>query len=290
MLLQPVCTSAGDLAAGATSTGVDRPTVAPPRPRKVSHGMSRTYAAVHCAVALLAWALSACAPLLPARPRELVLEEHPLDGPPALEPLTFAPVEDTQEAVLARHAQARAHGFPNASEFDGSNPAIVSVGEDRGLRAVMLTSTTLPPEQTVSVLRGDETLFTAPVGLPSPLLPMQGLWTYAGHWAIELVYVDPDVWQGRIYVDGELLNSANGYDEAFGLQLLGGQPFFFYERQGRIGYAFGGEEVDLGFDQVPHYRCCSESVLNPVQAQSMVAFFGRRGSEWSYVELGLFDP
>jgi hypothetical protein len=237
---------------------------------------------------LLGQALAACAPPSDNPPASLVIEEHPLAGPPALDPLTFSPLDGTQASVLALHAEARARGFPVTVEFVGPDPEIISIGESADWKARLTTSKQAPPEQVVTVERGGEVVFSAPAGMPSPILPLQGLWTYSGHWALELVDTDADVWQGQVFVDGKLINASGEYDEAFSFQLLDGRPFFLFSRGGRLGCSYDGVEVDLGYDRIPHYHCCSESVLNPVQAQSMVAFFAQRGEDWFYVEIGQF--
>lgn len=238
---------------------------------------------------LLGLTLAGCAPLFGKPPAGLAVEEHPLAGPPTLDPLTFSPVEGTQASVLARHAEARARGFPVTVELVGPDPEITSIGESADWKARMTTSKQAPPQQVVIVEQGGKQVFSAPAGMPSPILPLQGLWTYSGHWALELVDTDSEEWRGQVFIDGKLINEAEAYDEAFGFQLLDGRPFFLFSRGGRLGYAYDGVEVDLGYDRIPHYRCCSESVLNPVQAQSMVAFFAQRGGDWFYVELGQLD-
>ena len=235
---------------------------------------------------LLGLALAACAAPAEVPPAGLIVEEHTLAGPPALDPLTFSPLEGTQASVLARHAEARAQGFPVTGEFVGPDPEISSLGESRDWKARLTTSKQGPPEQVVTVERDGQEVFSAPAGMPSPILPIQGLWTYSGHWALELVDTDADPWRGQVFVDGQLINEADGYDEAFSFQLLSGRPFFLFSRAGRLGYSYDGVEVDLGYDRIPHYHCCSESALNPVRAQSMVAFFAQRGEGWFYVELG----
>ena len=237
---------------------------------------------------LLGLTLAGCAPPSDKPPAGLVVEEHPLAGPPALDPLTFSPLEGTQASVLARHAEARARGFPVTVEFVGPDPEITSIGESAEWKARLTTSKQAPPEQVVTVERGGQEVFSAPAGMPSPILPLQGLWTYSGHWALELVDTTADEWQGQVFVDGQLINDAGAYDEAFSFQILDGKPFFLFSRAGRLGYSYDGVEVELDYDRVPHYHCCSESVLNPVQAESMVAFFAQRGEDWFYVEIGLF--
>jgi hypothetical protein len=219
----------------------------------------------------------------------LQLEEHPLAGAPELEPVRFQPLEGTQEEVLAVHANDRAAAFSIEVTTEEGNPAISSIGEDRGLSAVMVTSIEGQPEQTVTVFRGGVTIFETSAGLPSPVLPLQSLWTYDGHWALEILFADETTFAGEVFIDGSLVNERDGYDEAFGLQLLAGEPFFFYSRDGHVGYSHDGLETDLEYEEIPHYRCCGESPLNPVQAENMVGFFAVREENWFYVELGRFE-
>ena len=145
-----------------------------------------------------------------------------------------------------------------------------------------------PLRQIVDLIRGDEIIFSTDAGLPSPALPQQGLWTYEDHWVLEILLAEDEIWMGEIFQDGELINDLMGYEEAFGFQLLAGEPFFFYQRNGQLGYSYAGQETDLPYDHIPHYRCCAEDTLNPVQAEQMVAFFAQQGELWFYLELGDF--
>jgi len=229
--------------------------------------------------------LGACSP----SSAELELEEHPLADPPEPETLSFTPLQGTQGEILALHEQDRAMVYSEDVIWEQGNPAIASLGEDRNLLAVLETSEQGQPEQTAKLLREDTIIFETPAGLPSPAMPLQGLWAYDGHWALEILFADPNTWAGQVFIDGELVNELQGYDEAFGFQLLAGKPFFFYNRDGKLGYSYDGQETALDYDEIPHYRCCSESSLNPIRAQNMVAFFAVKDGTWSYVELGDFS-
>ena len=163
-----------------------------------------------------------------------------------------------------------------------------SLGEGERLTAVMRNAVDDPLRQIVNLMRGDEVIFNTDAGLPSPALPQQGLWTYKDHWVLEILLAEEEIWRGEIFQDGELINDLKGYEEAFGFQLLAGEPFFFFQRNGQLGYSYGGQETDLPYDYIPHYHCCAEDTLNPVQAEGMVAFFAQQGELWFYVELGDF--
>jgi hypothetical protein len=94
---------------------------------------------------------------------------------------------------------------------------------------------------------------------------------------------------GQVVQNGVSLNETLASDEAFGYQLMNGKPFYFFERDGEIGFSFDGEETVLGFDSIPHYACCSAAELNPRHALNMVAFFAERDGRWYYVEIGVYD-
>ena len=64
--------------------------------------------------------------------------------------------------------------------------------------------------------------------------------------------------------------------------------FYFFEKDGQIGISFDDEILMLGFEEILHYGCCSAGMLNPIQAQNMVAFFAQREGTWYYVEIGVF--
>ncbi len=237
---------------------------------------------------LLGFDLSGCARSSTQLAGRLQLEEHRLIDAPEMETLKFQPLQDTQEKILAEHANDRSPGFTKEINTVQGNPAIFSLGDSNDLQAVLFTAQQGQPDQTVRVMNGDKIIFETNAGLPSPVLPLQGLWTYNGHWALEILYVDQDTWAGEIFIDGELVNDQKGYEETFGLQLLTGKPFFFFRRGDKIGYSYDGQEFELEYDDIPHYRCCGESSLNPEQAKNMVSFFALREEIWFYVELGDF--
>jgi hypothetical protein len=218
----------------------------------------------------------------------LKLEEYPLAAAPEPIPLTFQPEGTTQDAVLARHAQLREKVYQKPVTTIEGFPAMTSLGEGEKLTAVMRVAVEDPLRQIVDLMRGDELIFSTDAGLPSPALPQQGLWTYGNHWVLEILLAEDEIWMGEIFQDGELINDLKGYEEAFGFQLLSGEPFFFYQRDSQLGFSYAGQETNLPYDHIPHYYCCAEDTLNPVQAEQMVAFFAQQGEQWFYVELGDF--
>jgi len=232
--------------------------------------------------------LVACGPSQLRLPGNLVLEEHALSQPPGSDSFTFDPLEDTQEEILAKHPVERSRVFPITVSMVDDNPALKAQWDGGELVAVMYTSKGDPPQQTVELSNAGRVLFTTSAGLPSPVLPLQGLWTYDDHWALEILLATPDVWAGQVFVDGVNVDQVRQYDEAFGFQMLSGKPFFFFQRGGHAGFSYNNQETELKYDGIPHYRCCGESILNPIRSENMVAFFAQHGGTWYYVELGIF--
>lgn len=116
-----------------------------------------------------------------------------------------------------------------------------------------------------------------------------GPWAYDGHWALVLLDATGSAEQGweeqdRLIQDSQDINSVKGYEQSFQFALLDGRPFYFYQKSGKIGISFDGQEIAKGYDEIPHYRCCMEGPLNPGNSMNMVWFFARRASDWYYVE------
>lgn len=221
----------------------------------------------------------------------LILEEHPLENPPDPDTGIFLPVGTSQEAVLTQHQAERQRSVANFAEFSdqAGGPVMTSQGPGESLQAVLLTSENDPPRQIVELRKGDQVIFSVDAGMPSPALPLQSLWSYDNHWVLEILYSEEEIWQGRIYRDGQLLNDTEDYQDAFGFQLLGGKPFYFYQREEGLGYSYDEQEHPLPYQEILHYGCCSATTLNPLPAENMVAFYAHTGDDWYYVELGNFS-
>jgi hypothetical protein len=232
---------------------------------------------------------SACSPAAsPALPAGLTVEEHALREAPTLDPLTFRPVESSMDTILARRAADRASGFPdNSVLLDGHFSMRTTFGADT------LTATENYSRDGasgwVTVTRDGQEVYRVETGMASPVTSLRGLWTYADHWVLETAYIAHDSIGGRLSRDGQALNASLGYEEAFDFQLLHGRPFYFFKKDGKIGFSYDGKDVPAGYDEIPHYGCCSDSEVNPRSAQNLVAFFARRDGAWYYVEMGVFN-
>jgi hypothetical protein len=233
--------------------------------------------------------LAACNPAsLPGPSSGLTIEEHALAQRPSTEGLAFEPLDGSMEAILARHAAERSRVIPNESAFiDGHSTMQASLGTD--LIAAYEYYRSSDFSNWVIVTCNGKEIYRVGTGMPSPITGLRGLWTYDDHWVLETAYISPESFSGNLTLDGSLPNPAMGYEQVFDFQLMHTRPFYFFQKDGRIGLSYDGQAAAASYDEVPHYQCCSASVLNPLHAEDMVAFFARRGSTWYYVEAGVFD-
>jgi len=127
----------------------------------------------------------------------------------------------------------------------------------------------------------------------SPINNLRGKWVSGDDWYVEIVYVN--AWseeqfsKGDIYKNGQSLNEEEGYDESFDFQILNGKIFYFFSKDGKLGYNYAGVESALDYDNIPHHLCCSGSTNNPRHYPKMVTFFGGKDDKSYYIELGVFD-
>lgn len=212
---------------------------------------------------------------------KLVIETFELTGKPNPETLEFSSVDG--------------RGF-SAADFEISVPFPSNQMEGTPLRltvsingdVIVASEDTQPSdfERSILVTRNNEPVFRTDAGQISPIEPVQGLWTFDGHWVLETnLFLTDKPFNGQVFVDGEPLNQKNGYEESFNFQTLNGRPFYFFRRNGKVDAWFDGKEIPLGFDDISHYLCCGDSGLNPKARQGAVLFFGNNGSKWYFVRI-----
>jgi len=231
----------------------------------------------------------------------LRIDEYALQDSPDLEPLTFVPLQGSQQEILSQHEEERSPTYLNNSFFTDNHYLMSADFGDQELvaREVITSNENKPARLTIEVMLSDNVIYSIPAGDVSPLMPLQGLWTFDGHWVVEVATVsqtydarhNENVFQalGHIIKDSEDLNQSNAYLETFGFQLLNGKPFYFFSRDGEIGFSYDTQETRLGYTSVPHYGCCSAAELNPRPAKNMVSFFAQKNGDWYYVEIGVFE-
>ncbi|MCX8024988.1 MAG: hypothetical protein N3A60_07275, partial [Thermanaerothrix sp.] len=214
----------------------------------------------------------------------------------------FEPLSSTFDQIMARHADLRADVIQHNTFFDPQDNAFGLWTLWQGQRLEVVTKINTANEVMAEVRLGDQVIYTLSLGQPGALSQVQGVWAHGHTWVVEAVYLtchsirmgesqsvkcQP---RGLIIQNSEVLNERYGYEEAFGFQWLNGKPFYFFQKAGKIGIHYHDQEIPLGYDEIPHYGCCSAAELNPLHANRMVAFFARRSGQWYYVEAGLLTP
>jgi putative hemolysin len=221
-----------------------------------------------------------CSPAEPAD-NHLVIESYELTGRPDPETLQFTAV-DGQEF--------------SAADFEIGTPFPSNQMEGTPLRfTVTLNGDTLIASQDIqpceftgciNLTRNGQEIFRTDAGGISPIEPLRGLWTYDDHWVLETnLFLEDKPFNGQIFSDGQSLNQQNGYQESFGFQTINDRPFYFFRRDGKVDAWYDGQEISLGYDDVPHYLCCGDSGLNPVARQGAVLFFGNKSDQWYFVRI-----
>jgi len=225
----------------------------------------------------------------------LAVEEHVLLSQPQNDPFAFTPQDGTQEEVLQKHAAERSAVLQIETSYCDGNMCFSGILDGNELTATQVFTDNYN-DSYVAVTRDGTEIYRIATGPASPITTLRNLWIYGSQWALETVLINPEgddavtpYAVGQITIDGVLANEEKSYQEAFGFQIINSEPFFFFKKDGIIGYSYAGQETMTMYEEIPHYACCSESVLNPIAAQDMVAFFARSGETWYYVEIGAFD-
>jgi hypothetical protein len=230
-------------------------------------------------------------------PFGLRVEEYALKAAPQVEPRTFDPLQSSQAAILEKHSMERQDYYSAEIVYGEERLVYAATGKSPYVAKEIYSYAGGPIKVTVEVMKEDHVIYSAPAGDVSPLDHVQGLWVYGGHWTVEYANITNTMQKpgeidsnpvGQIVQDGILLNKHDGLQDAFGFQLIGDEPFYFFKKADQIGVSYAEQTLPLGYDEIPHYRCCSYAALNPIHARNMIAFFARREATWYYVEIGQY--
>jgi hypothetical protein len=147
----------------------------------------------------------------------------------------------------------------------------------------------------VVVSRNGTEVYRISTGPGSPVEQLRGLWSYEDHWVLEVARiteknigneVEVDA-LGALIEDGISLNDRYGYQEAFSFQTLGGRPFYFFQKEGKVDAWYNGQVIHLGYDRISHYGCCSAGMFNPRKYTDRVIFFASRGKADYFIQISL---
>ncbi len=255
-------------------------------------------------IVLLLNALISCVPVIPAPTPNapnaanlpLKLDEFPLAGTPPVESTTLTFADGTQsDRNLRLQGETVFNTYESCRNITPDLRARCARQNDDIL--IAMPGYQPPDIYHAIVTRNGQEIYRVRIGQPSLPPEIQGIWAWDDHWALETILHD---WQtsdghvtfmrGQISLDGELLNEKFEWEEAFGFQLLSGKPFFFFKHQGIYHAWYDGAQMPLGYEEIPHYLCCSASTKNPYAHKEMISFFGRHENQWYYAELRPVPP
>jgi hypothetical protein len=150
-------------------------------------------------------------------------------------------------------------------------------------------------KEKVVVLRNGEEVFETKISqcVYSGLLEA---WGYDNHWVIEFVTTDagcamvPKSDIIDIVRDGVSLKNENNYKSVFGFQLLAGKPFYFFKKHDNtFGVNYDGNEIELGYDDIPYSDPHPGLDKSIIQYQNIVVFSAEKDGVWSSVVIGVFN-
>ncbi len=114
-----------------------------------------------------------------------------------------------------------------------------------------------------------EMIYTTTIQAKAPIPGLVNLWTFSDpwvdHWALEVA--------DSVVIDGQPVNEQHDYQKSYEFHLIGGKPFYFFERAGKVSANYDGHEIALDGSEIPHYNCCSPGLLNPRQKNDTLIFF-----------------
>jgi hypothetical protein len=137
------------------------------------------------------------------------------------------------------------------------------------------------PTLTYRVEVGDRAIYSGTAVSLGAYMPLRALTGWDGHWVLEV--------DDHLIVDGQDISQERGYDAAYGFSLIGGQPFYFFEREGKIRISYGGQTLPNAYDQVFHNQCCERAMHNVQALGDAVLFHARWNGTWYLVEAGAYD-
>jgi hypothetical protein len=108
--------------------------------------------------------------------------------------------------------------------------------------------------------------------------PMYSVDTY-------LLWNDQWVWASKDFLikNGKVVNAELGVQEIFLWKPIDDQEFFFFRKDGRLGFFYGGEYYPLPYQDMARNLCCGYAVNNPLISYQDAHFFAMREGVWYYV-------
>lgn len=153
------------------------------------------------------------------------------------------------------------------------------IGED----LLMVTQVMTEDERFgVRVERDGEAIFEQPISYWGPEgCPVEQFREWQGHWVLEI--------EADVIIDGASLAQKQGYEQIFTWALMDNKPLYVFQKAGRFGVGYDGQELPLQYDQIIHYGCVERhSGPGPytiAQNSHILSFFAFREGRWHFVQI-----
>lgn len=131
------------------------------------------------------------------------------------------------------------------------------------------------------VKNGEKTLYAFTAEESVTDTPIKSFFSWRGAWVVE--------YRDNVVANGVNLREKNGYSKMFSYCLVEGKPFYFFEKDGKIGISFDGRTLPYVYEEVVHYQCCEPAHFNAMHNDSMVWFYALKDGFWHYVEAGVYE-
>ena len=131
------------------------------------------------------------------------------------------------------------------------------------------------PTNRIMLKKEDSVIYTYISSMPDGAVgEIDGLYAWDGRWVMLV--------NGTLIIDGEIMNERLGYGEIFGWQLLDDKPFYFFEKNGKIGINYDGQEQNLWFTHLFHAPFCPTCPVGTVNGNNELVWFWAWG-RWSFL-------
>ena len=145
------------------------------------------------------------------------------------------------------------------------------IGDGKTLHSTLYLFRVLKDGEKVFVFRAEE----------GPVLEvLKRFFSWKGSWVVE--------YENHVVVDGNYVGQGRGYDAVFCYRIIGGEPFYFFVRDGKTHMAYRGRPLPHTYEEVVHYKGCEPALFNVGNSENMVWFHARRDGQWYYVEAGVY--
>jgi len=108
-------------------------------------------------------------------------------------------------------------------------------------------------------------------------VPIKKFQAWDEHWILAV--------SNFVVQDGIIINEEYNFEEVFDWYLINKKPFYFFRKGPRVGFSYDGQFFSTYYNEVIHGYCCGLALNNPMVADNVIRFFGKRDGIWYYVVL-----